>query len=257
MRLATPVRCGLVVGAALSFAFVAPDVDRIPDPTVSAASALEVPSNQTPSTAALQLPATAGCADNPDGFWSPISTTGAPEASSTPEGFWTGQEVLVWGGTPATSGRYDPGKDTWFPVSPHGAPTMRYGAQHFWTGDRLLVWGGYRSAGPHPRAPTIYLNDGALYDPKTDSWTPATTEGAPITGSRSAAVWTGQEMVVWSEALEVLGVNDVVLTITFEGRYDPARNMWTAMSSTHNIENLRGIRGRMWTGVSAGMKMTQ
>ncbi|MEZ5231368.1 MAG: kelch repeat-containing protein [Acidimicrobiales bacterium] len=51
----------------------------------------------------------------------------------------------------------------------------RSGAAVVWTGDELLIWGGYVYDGRERP-----LDDGAAYDPITDSW--RTLPAAPIAG---------------------------------------------------------------------------
>jgi N-acetylneuraminic acid mutarotase len=50
----------------------------------------------------------------------------------------------------------------------------------------MIVWGGRNSSGPR--------NDGARYDPRTDSWTqPASGLAKELNGH--AIVWTGAQMI--------------------------------------------------------------
>lgn len=42
-----------------------------------------------------------------------------------------------------------------------------------------------------------YLNDGASYDPQTDSWAPLPAIGAPAARMIATAQWTGSEWIVW------------------------------------------------------------
>ena len=41
------------------------------------------------------------------------------------------------------------------------------------------------------------LNDGARYNPATNSWTALSRTGAPAARYYHTAVWTGSEMIVW------------------------------------------------------------
>jgi N-acetylneuraminic acid mutarotase len=52
----------------------------------------------------------------------------------------------------------------------------------------MTVWGGQGS---------VYLNDGGLYDPTSDTWTATATVGAPSVRYGHTAVWTGSRMIVW------------------------------------------------------------
>ena len=127
------------------------------------------------------------------GTWTAISTIGAPSARQGHVAVWTGQEMLIWGGSTSSifnnGARYNPANDTWTPISETSAPAPRSSATAVWKGDRMIVWGGYGERGP--------LEDGAFYDPATDTWTPLPATGAPIGRSDHSAVWTGIQMIVW------------------------------------------------------------
>ena len=92
-------------------------------------------------------------------------------------GVWTGSEMLVWGTGQCGGARYEPGADQWHPMSQIGAPTARNFPAAVWTGDRLLIWGGSQDEGPR-KLPTL-LDDGASYDPRTDTWRRMSMVGVP------------------------------------------------------------------------------
>jgi N-acetylneuraminic acid mutarotase len=130
--------------------------------------------------------------------WQPTSLTGAPGTGSI--AVWTGNRMLVWNGGnlggPSTGGLYDPVGNAWSPVSPIGAPIVRTGPSSAWTGTQLVVWGGdggYPIGGP----PIGMLNDGARYDPVTDSWTATSMVGTPPPRRYAGAVWASGRMIVW------------------------------------------------------------
>jgi N-acetylneuraminic acid mutarotase len=94
----------------------------------------------------------------------------------------TGTELVYWGGSGSSAylndgARYHIASNTWtaIPVATVNAPAARYGHATVWdqVGGKLIVWGGY---GVTP----TYKNDGALYDPSTNTWT--TLPAAPIDG---------------------------------------------------------------------------
>jgi hypothetical protein len=109
----------------------------------------------------------------------------------------------------ATSRRWDS-----LPPSPIEARTLAASA---WTGSELLVWGGWRGTYGDAFAQGL-LDDGAAYDPASDTWRPLAP--APIEGRAPLSVWTGRELLVWGTALRV------------EDRprdgaaYDPATDTW-------------------------------
>jgi hypothetical protein len=116
--------------------------------------------------------------------------------------------MIVWGGVgasapPSRSGRllasgaaYDPATDRWRRIAP--APLRpRRGQVAVWTGDRMIVWGG--EVGKDGRRGQPMASDGAIYDPRRDSW--RRMRSAPIRSMPGAqAVWTGGEMLVWVES---------------------------------------------------------
>lgn len=109
--------------------------------------------------------------------------------------FWTGTHMLVWGGISETDNftdgaLYDPAADAWrpisaFPLAPRTEPAVA------WADARLVVWGGrnvYR--------PNEVFDDGAAYDPATDTW--ETMPGAPIGPRTMTAVASlGSQVLIW------------------------------------------------------------
>src|SRR5439155_13216436 len=162
--------------------------------------------------------------------------------------------MIVWGGaTIGTCGcpscelgdgaRYDPIADTWAPISGVGAPSRRHDHTAVWTGSEMIVWGGYSLmfSGAFCMNPsTTYYNDGARYNPGTDTWTPVSTTGAPSVRLYHTAVWTGSSMIVWGGGA-TFGTNT-------GGRYDPVGDSWTP-TSTLNAPTPRWLyHSAVWTG---------
>lgn len=110
---------------------------------------------------------------------------------------------------------------TW--TSLPAAPQPRYGHAAVWTGSEMLIWGGDG---------TIYFNNGARYDPATDTWSPMTTVGAPAAMVADQAVWTGSEMIVWNGN---------------GGRYNPLTDTWSPISIVGAPEPRNGFTA-VWTG---------
>jgi hypothetical protein len=169
------------------------------------------------------------------------SITGAPAARRNHTAIWTGSEMIVWGGidpfvvwpgdTGDTGGRYDPRTDTWRATSVSGlAP--RYEHTAVWTGSHMILWGGRG---------TQNLNDGAVYDPASDTWTSMTTVGAPKPRSDHTAVFTGTKMVVFG------GFDDNGNLLNDGGQYDPATDSWEPIS-TANAPSARHLHTAVWTG---------
>lgn len=168
-----------------------------------------VPTDEQPCTVVAQPPAPVTC-PGPLTKWVPINMNGAPFSAITAgtQLVWTGTEVAVFGGRRPDNGPidngglYDPKTDTWRPMSMVGAPSGRLGYGAVWTGSRVAFWGGYHDTVTASRIDSAPVDEGALYDPATDTWTPIPSlssqgmAGGPQAGTRTVA-WTGTELVVF------------------------------------------------------------
>jgi hypothetical protein len=67
--------------------------------------------------------------------------------------------------------------------------------------------------------------------------------GAPEGRARTAAVWTGSEMIVWGGCTG----SSCLVDVHTGGRYDPGADAWTATSIDHVIEG-REFHTMVWTG---------
>jgi N-acetylneuraminic acid mutarotase len=115
------------------------------------------------------------------------------------------------------------------------APSARYLHTAVWTGSEMIVWGGYY----HTYAVYHYLSSGARYRPANDTWT-VMASIAPAARQDHTAVWTGTHMVVW-------GGYDGSGELNDGGRYDPAGNVWTEVS-TASAPAARRYHTAVWTG---------
>ncbi|MFA5187399.1 MAG: hypothetical protein WC551_13050, partial [Patescibacteria group bacterium] len=112
------------------------------------------------------------------------------------------------------------------------APSERYEQTAVWTGSKMIVWGG-RNA--------VVKNDGAMYDPISDTWKTMSTTNAPSARWYHSAVWTGSKMIVW-------GGQDASNAYLNTGAiYDPLTDSWKTMSTT-NAPSARGRFSAVWTG---------
>jgi N-acetylneuraminic acid mutarotase len=133
---------------------------------------------------------------------------------------WTGTEMIIWGGTDGTSyfgngSRYNPSSNTWSAMTTTAAPSGRAFASAAWTGTELIVWGGVNgNSGQTP------LQDGARYNPATNTWTVITTVGDPSSRGRAGAVWTGSDFIVW-------GGDPTGPAFSSGGRYTPVTTCGT------------------------------
>jgi hypothetical protein len=193
--------------------------------------------------APLPLPQAAGATCHATDSWDNGSLGAVPEGRSSASAVWTGRLMIVWGGsrdgrTLVTGGRYDPLTDAWSPTSTTGAPSARWGQTASWTGTRMIVWGGALAAGGGSTA------TGAAYDPIADAWTPVSAIGAPSPRQYHAAVWTGSRLVVWGGSF---GDTSGTHFLDDGGRYDPATDTWTPMSSAGAPLGRRNHTA-VWTG---------
>ncbi len=171
---------------------------------------------------------------------------------------WTGSRMLVFGGEKNTSpntlatmqyyadgSSFDPASNTWTAISATNAPSARSRHSAIWTGTRMIIWGGSARAGGALNA----KNDGAIYDPATNTWTPMSSQGAPSAREDHTAVWTGSRMIVFGGSIANIG-NCVGLGSCFTGdgaSFDPNTNTWTPISTT-NAPLARGMHSAVWTG---------
>ncbi len=186
--------------------------------------------------------------------WKTITTDGAPSKRCAHTLVWTGKEAIVWGGCNATKAlndgaRYNPARDSWKPVSADGAPSPRMGHVAFWTGKEMLVWGGTTR---ETDTQGVYYENGACYNPESDTWRPISTIGAPKGRVGAVAVWTGTEMIVWggandAQAQEGMAGFDPNRYLGTGARYNPATDTWTEMTLT-GAPSPRGSPSGVWTG---------
>jgi len=176
--------------------------------------------------------------------WTAITNTSAPVARRTQGGqaIWTGSKMFVWGDTVTsmgtnTGGLYDPTNDSWTATSLVNAPTARTFHTTVWTGSKVIIWGGITTC----EYTSCYLNSGAIFDPKTNSWTAISSDGAPEGRYFHSAVWTGSKMIVWGGTLT--GSNNT----NTGGIYDLKTNSWSPMS-TINAPDARTGHLAVWTG---------
>ena len=150
---------------------------------------------------------------------------------------WTGTQVIVGESLNEFRGaRFDPRTLSWRPISSTGAPSFRAFPTFLWTGRELIVWSGYENGSGLP------LSDGFLYDPAADRWRAMERAGAPTSRTRTTAVWTGSEMLVWGGRTFNGGE-----PLNTGGRYDPLRNQWRPIA-TANSPTARFDHTAVWTG---------
>jgi hypothetical protein len=76
-----------------------------------------------------------------------VSTVGQPDPRFRPQSVWTGDRMLVWGGSGLVyyaipnGGLHDPDSDTWQIMTNDGAPERRANHAAVWTGESMIIWG--------------------------------------------------------------------------------------------------------------------
>jgi hypothetical protein len=95
----------------------------------------------------------------------------------------------------------------------------------------MLVWGGSLPTG---------LNDGALYNPTTDSWRAISNLNAPSQRVDPKYVWTGTEFIVW-------GGNFNNVELIDGSAYNPNDNTWRPIATPSGFSG-RGFIRAVWTG---------
>jgi N-acetylneuraminic acid mutarotase len=160
---------------------------------------------------------------------------------------WTGNRVFIWGGVdqanaPRNDGLlYDPKADVWEAMSAGpSTPAARAEPVCLWTGTRVFVWGGVKPQ-PAPAKDDVF-NDGALYDPATDTWEALPT-GGPVGRARPVALWTGTSAIVWggTDPTNNHGVGSGATWSENKG--------WSAVSTTGAPTKNKELAG-VWDGAS-------
>jgi hypothetical protein len=172
--------------------------------------------------------------------WRKMTSKEDPGGRGQPIVIWTGTDLIVWGGIgkggrgehPRSDGAiYHLATNTWSQMTTEGAPSARFNSVGVWTGNELIIWGGSTAPGLHPRYGD-YESDGALYNPRTDSWTQMPTASAPE-GSRDPIVaWTGSELVIWNDDTGA--------------RFNLTAHSWSEMP--HLLPGMRQVDLAQWTG---------
>jgi N-acetylneuraminic acid mutarotase len=121
-------------------------------------------------------------------LWTPVPTATDLPAMRLHTAVWTGTEMIVWNGHGAA---YNPDTGAWRIISDQHGLRERTLHTAIWTGSRMIIFGG-RALGSGAS-----LNDGASYDPVSDSWSVLETCNAPSPRWEHSAVWTGRSMMIW------------------------------------------------------------
>ncbi|MCL4178993.1 MAG: hypothetical protein KJ072_14775 [Verrucomicrobia bacterium] len=190
--------------------------------------------------------------------WKRMSTVNAPTRRAQHGAVWTGNEMLVWGGShlrsegtgyeitfPEDFGAYDPTTDTWRRLASADSPVGREKPCLAWSGTELLLWGGTRLTGDWDDLHYVYYSELFRFDPASAIWSQSLAPGAPAGRADHAAAWTGTEWVIWGGYNGRTYAKRVVLS---DGaRYCPTKDLWTPINAEHSL----GPRERpiaVWNG---------
>jgi N-acetylneuraminic acid mutarotase len=116
-------------------------------------------------------------------------------------------------------------------ITPGGTLSGRLSHTAIWTGSEMIIWGGTSGGND--------FNDGAKYNPITNTWSKISLIGAPTGRSGHSAIWTGSEMIIWGGIIGASFVND-------GARYNPTSDTWTPITSV-NAPNGRIDHRAIWT----------
>lgn len=196
---------------------------------------------------------TGGLYNPAQNVWTAMAASGAPSARAFPVTAWTGSEILLWGGYYASVGggdnhltdgaRYNPATNTWSPLPISGSPSQRNQVCSLWTGTEWFIWGGARNGGS-PFYNT--LNDGALFNPTTNTWRPISTIGAPPPRHYGSCAWNGKEVLIWGGYSRIGDHSSTGVYLSDGWRYDPAKDQWSQMSLA-GLPAVAGCAGA-WAG---------
>jgi hypothetical protein len=169
--------------------------------------------------------------------WAPMNSDGAPRPRSAFSAVWTGTEMIIWGGQFQPAGyegdgsRYNPETDTWTRMSGINAPRPR--ANHFgmFDGERMIIFGGNTQ---NEFGWFVAAEDGAIYDPLADVWTPLPAQNSPessmVNQKANHAVEAGSNLIVWSiyseYVVDPVAGNGNWETLSETRRYDSVLEQW-------------------------------
>ena len=112
---------------------------------------------------------------------------------------WTGSEWIVWGGTDNgvefnDGAAYNPTTDTWRLLSE--APLSPRRVRGVWTGSEMILAAGSSGGDPATGNGEFAHDDGAAYDPSTDTWR-TISPGPAHPGFEP--IWTGDQVLMFAK----------------------------------------------------------
>jgi hypothetical protein len=160
-----------------------------------------------------------GAAYNPSNdTWTLLEVDIATGARGRHTAIWTGSKMIIWGGDDnggnywADGYAYDPSAPSgtkWQPIQAFGQPSARI-TKAVWTGTQMLIWGGFNTNGD--------LDDGAAYDPSSDTWETRQSMNLPL--SAHSLVWTGTDVLRVGGLSSASPVNGAAMYRSAAGLWD-------------------------------------
>jgi N-acetylneuraminic acid mutarotase len=122
-----------------------------------------------------------------------------------------------------------------------GSPQKpRSGHAAVWTGSEMIVWGGQTNSQAFGNS--VFLDDGARYNPLADTWTAISRTSAPSARANHVGVWTGTELLVWGGS-----IGNSFPKFNDGARYSPAMDSWHPIT-TNGAPSARSSALAVWTG---------
>ena len=175
--------------------------------------------------------------------WSPIATaTGAPSVRQGAAAVWTGEKLIVWGGSKSSErmndgAAYDLSANVWSPINPIGAPSGRGEAHALWTGTEMIIFGGSVGGGGHGG----WSKEGGRYAPQSDDWSAIPQFMGIMADHGYTTVWAGDRMIVWG------GTSHPSTLVNSGASYFPASNSWQQIAD-NGAPTPRRLHTAVWTG---------
>ena len=131
--------------------------------------------------------------------WRQTASVGSFSTRRDHSTVWTGTEMIVFGGSTATvssgmlgdGSSFNPSTAAWTALPALNAPMGRAGHTAVWTGSEMIIWVGFAV----PASPAL-SNDGARFNPTSQTWTAMNISSPPPARYVHSAVWTGSEMII-------------------------------------------------------------
>ena len=208
----------------------------------------------TPSSLSNAILLNSGARYSPtSNTWTALPTADSPSARTGHTAVWTGDGMIIWGGTVGpnthtnTGGKYTPVTNAWAALPAAGAPAARASHSAVWTGTAMIVWGGFTLSSSPPLLPGLpsglpmVQDTGGRYTPGNNTWAATSAVGTPSARALHSAVWTGETMLVW-------GGLDLASGFASTGsRYNPTTNSW-APTGAAGAPTGRTGQSAIWTG---------